>query len=338
MPGAGGGAAAQPVSNWSGIRDAARDLGYQFGQDVTSDQAALAHLIQNARNLEHLQALQQQQAPLLQQAQLYQQYGPQFQQWLQQQQQWQEYQRQQAAQWWRAPEWKQEWMNLLRQDAQGNITAVPGAPPGIVDKYNNFVNHQRDVMYRLATDPMGLLGPGIQQVVQQQAAAMIQQQLGQYRGQQYAQGFIDQHSDWLYAKDAQGRFQVDPAGNKLYSPLGQRFVHYMQEADSIGIPNGKDKAEYARKLVAAEIQMAQSQQAAQASSNQAAGEAQKQQFVQQGAGYPPSAGGSQVPPTNPNAPAAMPNGAASKYDLQRLMLENLKRNGFAADAVLDLGR
>ncbi len=74
-----------------------------------------------------------------------------------------------------------------------------------------------------------------------------------YLDSQYAQDFIQKHSNWLFQHDSQGNVLCDRAtGKRLLTPYGQRFLDYLNEAERIGIKGLDEQANYALRMVRSE--------------------------------------------------------------------------------------
>ncbi len=315
----------------------ARELGHDFGATVADDYTALQQLITRSNEARALQQQMAQMQELARHGQQYLQHAPEFQKFLQAQQQAQAAADAEKANWFKAPEWNPAWASFISKDAAGNLVPVQGAPPGIVDKYLAFVNHQRSFMEKLAQDPIGALRPGIEQVAQQIAEKIVAERLGGYQGQNFAQNFIQQHSGWLYQQGQNGQPASGADGQPLLSPAGQRFQQLVTEAQQLGITSGEARAKYAYNMLKAEIQTAQQTPAAQQATNQAQGNALAQQFLTQAAGSRPNASGGTAPPANPNTPAPVPNGQRmGTRQLYEMLLRNMEQQGFKQGQAVDL--
>ena len=120
----------QGNTEWTSIREAARQAGFDFGHGVDNDEAALNMLLQRA------QASRQQS--------MYEQLGRQLAPQAERIQQFVRSQQQPAAaparKPWEAPEFDERWGALVERDpATGLFFAKPGTPPEIAAKVNEFV-------------------------------------------------------------------------------------------------------------------------------------------------------------------------------------------------------
>lgn len=234
---------AQAQAQAQSVRDALAGYGLDLRNQFQNDHAALQHLAGQAQQL-------QQFSPLIPYAQEYAQHAAEFRQWQQEQARLKQQQSQQQQSWWKAPEYDPRWQTQLYRDPQsGELRVLPGNDPAILSKYNAWVNHQQNFLNEFSLDPMKAIQPGIEQIIQQQAAQIFQQQMRQQQEHNYAQQFFAQNSEWLYNKDATGNIQRDHLGRPALSPLGQRFAGYVQEAEGMGINDSAGQQKYAMAMM-----------------------------------------------------------------------------------------
>lgn len=302
----------------SGVRDALRSQGIDPSA-FADDAAALRHLAEQSRQYQGIQPY----LPHLQQVS-----SPDYQAWLAQRQG----QQRPAAPaqdkpWWskhwQAPEYDPAWEQMVRDDGNGNIVPVQGAPFDIPAKIAAFKTYQREQINKLLANPYSFLEGGVKDLVRQEAQQLVQQQLGQYQDSIFAREFTQQNADWLYQKDATGQYQtqaqLDPrtgqvVQQRVLSAWGGAFRGYVEQAGQLGISDLQKQKDYALGMVQRDYLLSQNQQAgAQTAGNQA-----NQQFLQNAAGrqatHTPNSTGSlpgqpgvppaapQVPPQNGNLP------------------------------------
>jgi hypothetical protein len=300
----------------------------QYGYDVRgqfqNDHSALQHLVQVVR-----QAQEQQQ--YLPYAQQYMQHAAQFQQYLAQQQAAQAAQQSQQQQWFNAPEYDPSWSQKIYRDQQGNLQVVPGNDPMLIHKYLAWQEHQQKFLNNFSKDPIGSIKPGIEQIVQQVAGQMVQQQLARVQEQAQAQTFIERNSEWLHQRDAAGNLAIDPrTGRPALSSLGRQFAQYVFEAESFGLRDTNSQQRYAMGLLQRDFLMSQAaggqqQQAAQVPA-QLPGQAVKDAFLQRAAGQVPQTAA--APPGNTNGNYQAPAGITVR-GLQEMMAKEFAAAGIA---------
>jgi len=285
-------APSQAAQDYQSVRDALANYGYDVRGQFQDDHAALQHLASLARQA-------QEQQSLLPYAQQYMQHAAQFQQYLAERQR--AAQAAQAAQqsWWTAPEYDPSWQQKLMRDPQtGEIRALPGHDPSIVQKYLAWVDHQRGFLDRFARDPIGSIRPGIEQVVQAIVQQQVQQSLGQYQEQSLASQFLAQNADWLYERGANGAPVRDArTGRPALSSLGQQFARYVYEAEQMGLMDTASQQRYALGLLQRDYLLATAQQGAPAQQPPAGGTAAPPRFAQAAAAPAGPANGGYKPPS-----------------------------------------
>jgi hypothetical protein len=85
-------------------------------------------------------------------------------------------------------------------DASGNITAVAGAPPDAVARFQAHQSFRQEQAEKFLANPYKFVEPAIRHIASQIAAQQAQQNVGQYRETQEAQTFIQKNGDWLFDK------------------------------------------------------------------------------------------------------------------------------------------
>lgn len=238
----------------------------QFGQEVTDDRAALARLAQAYQQAQQL-------APLAPRVQEYLTHAEAFSQWRRQQEEAERARQEQAKQWWKPPEYDPTWESkIVRDPVTNELRPAPGAPPDVVQRYLRFKEHERSFMTKFATDPIGAIKPGIEQLVAEQAQKIVQQEVARVQQQMQAQQLVEQNASWLFAFDTEGRRLTDGNGQPRLSAWGQRYAAYAQAAVQMGITDLARQHEYAAGMVRAEAaqQLLTQQQAGQQGQQQAA--------------------------------------------------------------------
>jgi hypothetical protein len=322
-------AAAAATPEYVSVREALAGYGLDLRSQFPDDHQALQHLIGQVRAAE-------QNRQMAQYGELYVQHAGPFQQWMREQQQAQAAAAQKQAEWFKAPEYDARWESQLTRDpATGEIRAVPGAPPDLVQKYAAWRDHQRSFLDKFSRDPIGSIRPGIEQVVDQLVQQRVQQHLGQYQERSAAQSFIQENSRWLHARDADGGVLRDErTGAPQLSPLGQRFAAYVGEAQQLGLAGTPAQSKYAMAMVQRDYLAAQAQAgatpppaapaapAAPADPNAAA----KAAFLRQaGAG----AGGTPAVAPAPQNTNGQPPAATGPRALSQRLMAAMTSNGFA---------
>lgn len=125
------------------------------------------------------------------------------------------------AKWFTPPEYNPAWERQITTDANGNIVAVPGAPPGVVEKYLNYRQHRQELAEKFMSNPYQFIEEPVKHLAQQMAEQAVQKHLQQYQDQNFAKDFVNQQASWLYDRDQTGNVRVQ----QVLDPNTGRFVN-----------------------------------------------------------------------------------------------------------------
>lgn len=287
-------------SGWTSVRDAFKDYGFDLS-GFQDDQQALGHIAGLVKQFQSVYPQWQQV-----QGQL-----PAFYAWQQEQQKAAEQKKAEGKWAWKAPNYDPSWAYQITRDPQtGNMVPAPGAPPDIVSRYHAGQREFADQLHSFFKDPLGAIGPGVQELIQPLIEKAISEKLAQTQAQSYADTFLQQHANWLFNTDPNTKAPVlDPITQRpTLSAPGQQFYRHLQDAAQMGIADQANQQKYALNMLRAEL--ASSQQAQQ-------GQQARQQFLQSGSPPP-------LPPAGQATPPA-PRG----LKLQNRMMDAFKANGLA---------
>lgn len=325
---AGGGPPASPqAQSFRDILAGVGPSGQQLAQQYQDDRALAQYLLAERERAQQLQ-------PYAPYAQQYAQHAAEFQQFLAQRQadaQRARDQQQNKPWWaphWQAPEYDPNWESMVRTDEHGNVVPGPGAPPDVAAKYLNALQFRQQQAKKFLDNPYTFLEPGIKTLAQQVAEQAVQQHLGGYRDQVFAQNFTQQNAGWLYQQTQDGRVATDPFGQPLLSPQGQQFAGYVRHAsERMGLQDVRAQQEFALAMVQRDWYAAQVQQQ-QAASGQARQQA-NQQFLQN------NAGANNIPPAGGSVPRGAPAGVDQGSQNRSQTIGQRLRAAFAAEGVTD---
>lgn len=182
-----------------------------------------------------------------QQLRQYQDVMPATMEYMQNRQRYQEWQNAQQAQqtktpeqpkWWNPPQVKDTWRNYIVRDPQtGREVIDPNAPLEAKMALQEYQTYTADFAKRFVTNPEDTLKPFIEQIAQQKAQELVQQQLGQYTAQNYVSSLEQQNADWLY--DTRGQI----------SPEGRAIQGYIEQAAQSGISTPEARWQYATSML-----------------------------------------------------------------------------------------
>jgi hypothetical protein len=182
-----------------------------------------------------------------QQLSQYQEVMPAAMEYLQNRKAYSEWQRAQQAQaqkapeqpkWWNPPQVKDTWRNYIVRDPQtGREVIDPNAPMEAKMALQEYQTYTADFAKRFVTNPEDTLKPFIEQIAQQKAQELVQQQLGQYTAQNYVQSLEQQNADWLYDQGGQ------------VTPEGRAIQAYIDQASQAGINTPEARWQYATSML-----------------------------------------------------------------------------------------
>lgn len=221
-----------------------------------------------------------------------------------------------APPWHGLPEFNPMWRHQITRGEQGEYVPIPGSGATLetVRKFQEYAQARRDFEDRFYTDPITALKPGLEEFVQPLVQQAIHASLQQMQEHQHARSFVQQHADWLYARDAQGRELADPiTGGKVLTPFGQKFGGYLQEAHSLGVQGAVNQQKYAQALLERDLALMGAWQGVQPQGAPAPNEQQRQ----------PNRGGTLNGILNDGAPPQN----------RLLRLEDQLRQGYAAAGI-----
>jgi hypothetical protein len=220
------------------------------------------------------------------------------------------------------PRWRQQ---IVRDPQTGELRPANGAPLDVVSKFTKYANWRQDWEDKFSQDPIGALKPGLEEFVRPLVQQAIQDSFQQYRGETFAQNFVQQNSDWLHQRDAQGNVLRDPVtGREVLTPIGAEFGRHVAELERAGIRDLSLQQQIARERVELQLRRMQAAQSPQAAAQK--NEQAKQNLLQQGATRQSSRGGTL-------AAAASPSGTRQngRNRLVDAALADLKAAGFTDD-------
>lgn len=162
-----------------------------------------------------------------------------------------------------APEFNPQWQQWIERTANGGYKLADGCPdPTILPKYLAYQSHRQQMADRLLTDPASTLEPWAKHLVENTIKPLLEQTMAGQQDKQYADQFIRDNSDWLFARNQQGQVMQDQTGRPMASPLAARFYHHVTVAERMGIRSLTDQSAFARQAVQNELYMARSSQGA----------------------------------------------------------------------------
>jgi hypothetical protein len=223
-------------------------------------------------------------------------------------------------------------LNFIQRDANGQLVALPGAPPGAALEVQQYQDKLRDVQRQFFANPEQYLGKFVEERAKEVAAQIVQQQFGQQQQVQTTNAIFKQNAGWMFAKDQGGntQYQFNPQTGQMHevlTPAGKYYAQVVQELDRRGTKDPALQHEIAFAMTQNAVYQAELKR-------QSAG----QQGQQAALNFTGAAAGGLPVPTQPQpsnvtpgaAPGAQPG---SPMDLRETMRRNLAAAG-VTDAMI----
>lgn len=145
--------------------------------------------------------------------------------------------------WWDPPPLKDLYRQYLVKDEAGRETISPDAPLDARHALTEHLAYKADFAKKFLENPESTLGPMVEKVAVQRAEAIVREQIGRMKDEDFVQSLERENKDWLY--DQEGRV----------SPEGLAVQKYIQDARSLGIAGAKARWDYATKMVERDLML-----------------------------------------------------------------------------------
>lgn len=153
------------------------------------------------------------------------------------------------------PEWNPKWESMLQRSAEGGIEIRPEyraiAPPDLPQKYVAYqqARNERLEMF-ISGDPAETLWQGLEKKVEEKAAQLMQQRLGEMQRQAAEQAYVEQNKEML----------LDANGNP--TPFYHQVSYHYQNLTQNGVqPELAQVLAHRQAMLDAMLQQQQQQQA-----------------------------------------------------------------------------
>lgn len=230
--------------------------------------------------------------------------------------------------WVKLPEFNRDHLQFIARDEHGNIVAKPGAPPDLVQRYQDFQKEYERLSWDMVTNPQKVLAEPVRRLAEQIANEVVQKHLGGFQEQQQVQAILRQSEAWMFATDA--------AGNRVVTPQGRRYHEIVCELDTGGVKNSQLLHQIAVERLQNEALMARYRQEQAGQQAGVAGDAAKQQFLIAAAdGRAASPGPATPPSAAPPATPALPG--EPQPSLRDALLRAFEQNGYQPGQTLARG-
>lgn len=135
------------------------------------------------------------------------------------------------------PEWKPEWARFVQADPNGSeyVVPAPGADPRYAHRANEYLKFKAEAPYKFLQEAPALIERLVEDRAQRIAAQVAEQQIGRYQETMRARTIIQQNSEWMLAKDANGNLIRNRNGQPVYSPQGQLYYQTVKGLADRGV-------------------------------------------------------------------------------------------------------
>lgn len=140
--------------------------------------------------------------------------------------------------WWNPPELKDSYKRYLVRDEHGREAISQDAPPEARLAIEDYMEYRANFAQKFLANPEEALGPMVEQIAQQKANELLQQQLSERDQQTYVSTLERDNADWLYEADG-----------KTPTREGLAIQRYIEEASQLGIGSPEARWEYATSMV-----------------------------------------------------------------------------------------
>lgn len=157
---------------------------------------------------------------------------------------------------------------FLGRDGNGQLTELPGAPPGTLAAYHANREGMASFLQRFAVNPEAVLSPVVEARAKALVAEETKRQFAEARQQQDFDSMVAEVSPWAIARDANGmviqemNYLTGQFDAKM-TPEGQMYMQALAQAEVNGIRDPRQKHQHGMKVVTQARQQQQQQQAQQ---------------------------------------------------------------------------
>ena len=135
--------------------------------------------------------------------------------------------------WWNPPQVRDSYKRYLVRDESGREVIAQDAPLEAKHELFEYQQYKAEFAQKFLADPESALGPMVEQIAQQKAREIVDNQFTDYGNQQYVSTLEEENRDWLFTEDGQP------------SQEGIAVQRYIAQAAQLGIQNPQARWEYA---------------------------------------------------------------------------------------------
>lgn len=144
---------------------------------------------------------------------------------------------QQINEWWNPPKVRDAYLQYLVRDENGREIVSPDAPLDAKHSLLELQSYKAEFAKKFLTDPQAALGPMVEKMAEQKAAAMFDDRFSKIQEEQFVTSLEKDNADWLF--DQEGRVSRE----------GLAVQKYVDDAKALGINGAEARWNYAVAMV-----------------------------------------------------------------------------------------
>lgn len=233
------------TKSWQSIRDASKELGYEFDPGIQDDSAALKYLLQEQARARQLEEENRR-------ADAYRQIGEQLAPHVEEIQRWRSEQARaaEAPPSYQPPPYDKRWLAMVERNPEtGLVVGKPGCPPGIVEAVNRRIDWEE----KYAEDPIGMAVKATEERVTKTVEEIFTKKFQEYQREQSARQIEYENASWMYQTNSQGQVQLGYDGKPILTAMGKSYANNLTRLRQSGVQDISTLNQLARELTAAQF-------------------------------------------------------------------------------------
>jgi hypothetical protein len=233
------------TKSWQSIRDASKELGYEFSPEVQDDGTALKFLLQEQARARKLEEESRR-------ADAYRQIGEKLAPHAEEIQRWRSEQAKaaEAPPSYQPPPYDKRWLAMVEKNPEtGLVVGKPGCPPAIVEAVNKRIDWEE----KYAEDPIGMAVKATEERVTKTVEELFTRKFQEYQREQNARQIEYDNASWMYQLNQQGQVQTGYDGKPILTAMGKAYASNLTRLNQSGVRDITTLNQLARELTAAQF-------------------------------------------------------------------------------------
>lgn len=233
------------TKTWQSIRDASKELGYEFNPEIQDDNEALRYLLQEQARAKQLEEENRRADAFRQIGEKLAPYADEIQRWRSEQAKAAE-----APPSYQPPPYDKRWLAMVERNPEtGLVVGKPGCPPGIVEAVNKRIDWEE----KYAEDPIGMAVKATEERVTKTVEELFTRKFQEYQREQNARQIEYENASWMYQTNSQGQVQVGYDGKPILTAMGKAYANNLTRLNQSGVRDISTLNQLARELTAAQF-------------------------------------------------------------------------------------